>query len=87
MSERGNEKLLLDLPQEMVRDPMSAFPKSPMRSPHKEEGEGSSVERIAEQYRAMLECIGEDPTRQGLRDTPVRAAKAIMFFTKVSSSI
>lgn len=30
----------------------------------------------------MLSSIGEDPDRQGLRDTPVRAAKAMMFFTK-----
>ncbi len=31
----------------------------------------------------MLASIGEDPNRQGLQDTPTRAAKAMMFFTKV----
>lgn len=39
--------------------------------------------RMSEQYRGMISSIGEDPDRQGLRDTPVRAAKAMMFFTKV----
>lgn len=35
------------------------------------------------QYRAILSCIGEDPERDGLRDTPTRAAKAMLDFTKV----
>ena len=41
-----------------------------------------SLLKMAEQYRAMLVSIGEDPEREGLRDTPIRAAKAMMFFTK-----
>ena len=32
--------------------------------------------------RGMLTAIGENPAREGLLDTPNRAAKAMMFFTK-----
>lgn len=30
----------------------------------------------------MLNAIGEDPKRQGLKKTPIRAANALWFFTK-----
>lgn len=39
------------------------------------------VGRIAEQYRAVLEALGEDPQREGLARTPERAAKALQFLT------
>merc|ERR1719222_1052339 len=37
---------------------------------------------VADSYRDIIKNIGEDPTREGLLDTPMRAAKAITFFTK-----
>ncbi|OWA51954.1 GTP cyclohydrolase 1 [Hypsibius exemplaris] len=37
---------------------------------------------MADCYRQLLEDIGEDPTRKGIKSTPMRAAKAFMFFTK-----
>lgn len=36
------------------------------------------VNRLAEHYRAILEILGEDPNREGLIKTPVRAAKAML---------
>ena len=38
--------------------------------------------RIAEHVRAILAELGEDPTRDGLRDTPMRVAKAMRFLTR-----
>ena len=32
--------------------------------------------------KVLLECVGEDPTRDGLLDTPMRVAKALQFMTK-----
>lgn len=37
---------------------------------------------LEEHYRKLLEGIGEDPTREGLRDTPKRAAKALHYLTQ-----
>ena len=39
----------------------------------------SVVEQIAAHYEAIIRLIGEDPTREGLVKTPVRAAKALLF--------
>ena len=43
-----------------------------------------SLNSLAENYRNLLVNIGENPDREGLVDTPMRAAKAMMFFTKVN---
>ena len=38
---------------------------------------------IANKYRDILRDLGEDTNREGLLDTPLRAAQALLFFTKV----
>jgi len=40
------------------------------------------VQKLAGAVRTILECIGEDPEREGLRKTPERYAKAMLYFTK-----
>jgi GTP cyclohydrolase I len=42
----------------------------------------SSIETLEEVYRELLEAIGENPERQGLRRTPIRAARALEFLTQ-----
>lgn len=40
------------------------------------------VDGIAEHLRAIIELLGEDPNREGLVKTPVRAAKALLDNTR-----
>ena len=44
--------------------------------------ENAEMDPITKVYRVLLEHIGEDPDREGLVDTPNRAARAIKFLTK-----
>ncbi|PNS16476.1 GTP cyclohydrolase I [Sphaceloma murrayae] len=46
------------------------------------EQEQERLKKLSGAVRTMLECIGEDPDREGLYGTPERYAKAMMFFTK-----
>lgn len=47
----------------------------------KESHDPELVEKIAGHYREILKLIGEDPDREGLVKTPVRAAKALIDIT------
>ncbi|KAJ2558705.1 hypothetical protein EV175_000671 [Coemansia sp. RSA 1933] len=51
------------------------------RSESAEEKEARQ-KKMSDAVRTLLECIGEDPDREGLLKTPDRYAKALMFFTK-----
>jgi GTP cyclohydrolase IA len=45
-------------------------------------GDVTDPQILAEHYRALIEGLGEDVHREGLRDTPMRAAKAMQFLTR-----
>lgn len=40
------------------------------------------LQKLKGAVETILECMGEDPKREGLRGTPERYAKAMLFFTK-----
>jgi GTP cyclohydrolase I len=40
------------------------------------------LDRIADAYRELLQCVGEDIEREGLQRTPDRAARALAFLTQ-----
>ena len=42
----------------------------------------SAVEELTDSYTQILSSIGEDPSREGLERTPLRAAKALAFLTR-----
>ncbi|KAK4687047.1 GTP cyclohydrolase IA, partial [Tremellales sp. Uapishka_1] len=49
---------------------------------HSESQKVANIEILAGAIRTVLECIGEDPDREGLQRTPERYAKALMWMTK-----
>jgi GTP cyclohydrolase I len=42
----------------------------------------STIMSLEKHYTAILEQLGEDPSREGLRDTPLRAAKAMQYLCR-----
>src|SRR5690606_23999913 len=40
------------------------------------------LDKLTENYHQILTGVGEDPGREGLLDTPQRAAKAMQFLTR-----
>ena len=46
------------------------------------EEDPETLEKMTKACRTILECIGEDPDREGLMKTPTRWAKALLFMTK-----
>ena len=44
--------------------------------------QGASNPELEELFTDLLENLGEDPSRQGLVKTPIRAAKAMQFLTR-----
>ena len=41
-----------------------------------------TTEKLSEIYKNVLELLNEDPTREGLKETPLRVAKSLQFLTQ-----
>lgn len=67
--------------------PLSRFDVKAARSMWPDEEERQTAEatlqKIASAFGTIVDCLGDpNPNRDGLRRTPLRAAKALCFFTK-----
>ena len=48
--------------------------------------ERDAISEIASLYEAILKLVGDDPSREGLRKTPMRAARALWYATSGNRS-
>ncbi len=64
----------------------NGYSKKSVASINRQKCDDETVDRrvvdLSNSYLSILESIGEDPNREGLKKTPLRAAKAILHFTK-----
>ncbi|KAG0057034.1 GTP cyclohydrolase 1 [Gryganskiella cystojenkinii] len=84
----GHSYLTAESPERRAASPIDfdglSFPSIGARERREdtEETRAARIEKISGAVRTILECIGEDPNREGLLKTPERYAKALMFFSK-----
>ena len=74
-----------EAPSRQVR--ASIFDSQALRSAWKDEAEKkvaeAKIDKMASAFRTIIECLEDPhPDREGLKKTPLRAARALCFFTK-----
>ena len=72
-------------PSRKVR--VSNFDSQALRSVWKDEEEKkiaeATIDKMASSFSTIIKCLGDPhPEREGLQKTPLRAARALCFFTK-----
>ena len=74
----------LAMHQPDVRIPHSKFDTQGSCWPSEEEREKAAerMKTLENAFSTILSTLGEDPERQGLQKTPLRAAKALCYFTR-----
>ncbi|KAJ5703553.1 GTP cyclohydrolase I [Penicillium malachiteum] len=92
-NEASNPNSPSNLPTATIR-PVVSLPVTPLLSCHNfrqpdlnrsqvpDSNSDWRTEKLTGAIKTILECIGEDPKREGLRDTPRRYAEAMLYFTK-----
>ena len=67
-----------------TRLPLSKFdiPESCFTCSKQKEESEAKLQNLTEAFKTVIQAVGEDPEREGLVKTPLRAAKALCFFTK-----
>lgn len=80
---RANGNLFIAKPNLVLRFaiPSLGVGTKARRDESKEETE-ERIRKMSGAIRTLLECIGEDPDREGLLRTPERYANALMYFSK-----
>ena len=63
-------------------DALALPPRKKKNSQGVTDEEQLKIEKMQQACHTILECIGEDPTREGLVKTPNRWAKALLFMTQ-----
>ena len=71
-------------PSSQSRLPLSKFdiPDACFMCSEQEKRSKDKLEKLIDSFKTIIESVGEDPNREGLVKTPLRAAKALCFFTK-----
>ena len=66
-----------------TRLPLSEFDSSePLSNCSAQQKSEKKLKDLVDAFKTVIEAVGEDPKREGLAKTPMRAAKALCFFTK-----
>ncbi|KAL3086895.1 hypothetical protein niasHT_030974 [Heterodera trifolii] len=79
---KGEEKTLTTAAAKPIDKVSRLFPPSPTAVPTAGRGEHPQLDNMVKAYESIISHVGEDMQRQGLLKTPMRAAKAMLYFTK-----